>query len=107
MYRPLTLCKIGATAPASVCHAGRMVTELEAEAASLRAAVERTVYLSGCGDVEAARRLLSAFPPDVNAGPALLRAYERTTETAERCHRERLAPIVSAWERGAAPATVR
>jgi hypothetical protein len=59
------------------------------------------VHLIGCGDVDEARRLLSAYLSGVNAGRALLRAYERNTETAERCLREHLAPLVAAWERGA------
>lgn len=82
-----------------------MSTELDAEAAAMRAAMERAVHMIGCRDVEEARRRLSAYLSGVNAGREMLRTYERNTERAERSLREHLAPIVAAWERGETPAS--
>jgi hypothetical protein len=80
-----------------------MATELEAEAAAMRAAMERAVHLIGCGLDEEARRLLSAYLSGVNAGRALLRAYERDSETARRCFRDHLGPMTEAFMRGETP----
>ena len=87
----------------SLCHAGRMSTEIEADAAAMRQAMDRAVHLIGCGHVEEARRLLSAYLSGVNPGRALLRASELDRERAARCLREHLGPMIAALERGETP----
>jgi hypothetical protein len=77
-----------------------MPTEIEAEAAAMQQAMERAVHLLGCGDLEEARRLLPAHLAGVNACRELLRAYERNTETAERCHQHHVRPRREALLRG-------